>query len=491
MNEKELEERLRSVVDGPKPSAPPSLRAFLREMPEPAARRSRVPAWLGGMAGGLRGLFAPAPAVRCARFAFAVSIAVVFGLVGGGLLMSVRQHAAPATTPFPNNVTTSAPPTPRRSLASVWPPNKFVLNHITSFQWSGILSTDDGNDKQAMPVSAVALKSGGYVGVSTDEFGKNGLVFSSDGIYWNWDPPSEVDPAGVVLSSIATNGKGQLVLAGAAVGHDGSKDGRIYTSTDGHKWTAVADATQLFGGTAIRTVVYGLAGYVALGWNDTDTASRTVREWLSTDGIHWNVMSGVPIAGAGGFILPTQSGYLLSGMAQAKGVEQPIWYSSDGHTWLQSRWKSSDGMNLIAVGPILSATIAASGSILAIVPAADGSGTKVFEGTYDAMDWHAVNMAGAPELMSIASIDGAGGRLLVAVGMAQDGHVYVSTDEVVKASDTVNWSIASNLSTFPGAPTGQALLQLGVNYQGTSAKVLCYGHPDYMMGIWLGAATGG
>jgi len=162
------------------------------------------------------------------------------------------------------------------------PQYKFMLKNITGFQWAGILSTEDGNDKQAMPVAAVSIKSGGYVGVSSDEFGMNGLVFSQDGIYWNWDPPTVVDPSGVTLTSIATDGKGRLVVVGAADGSGGTKEGRVYTSTDGHNWTAVADSTTLFGGTAIRTVIHGPTGYVALGWNDGDPASRTIREWLST-----------------------------------------------------------------------------------------------------------------------------------------------------------------------------------------------------------------
>jgi hypothetical protein len=484
MKEKDLEERLHSVVDGPQPSAPASLRNFLHELPERSSRQPMPLAWLRGATNGLRGLVSPAPAVRRAKFAFAVSAALVVGLVGGGLLMSARQNPAPANTPSLASQTATAGPTPRRSIASASPPSVFMLKDITGFQWAGILSTEDGNDKQAMPVSAVALRSGGYVGVSTDEYGKNGLVFSQDGIYWNWDPPTEVDPSGVTLTSIATNGKGQLVVVGATEGRDATKDGRIYTSTDGHAWTAVANATQLFGGTAIRTVVYGPSGYVALGWNDADPASRTVREWLSTDGSHWNVMSGVPIVGTGGFILPIQSGYLLSGSAQAKGVEQPIWYSSDGHTWLQSVWKSPVGMNPIAVGPILSATVTSGGVLLAIVQAADGSGMKLFQGTYDGMDWHTVASPDAPDLMSIASIGGPSGELLVAIGKAQEGHVYVSTD------DSVTWSIATNLSTLAGAPIGQTLVQLGVNYLGQSAKVLIYGRADYKTGAWLGYALG-
>jgi hypothetical protein len=364
-------------------------------------------------------------------------------------------------------------------------------------------SNMDGNDKQAMPVSAVALKSGGYVGVSTDEFGKNGLVFSADGIYWNWDPPTTVDPSGVTLTSIAGNGKGQLVVVGAVPGQAGTKDGRIYTSTDGHQWTAVANEMQLFGGTAVRTVVYGPSGYVALGWNDTDPASRTVREWISSDGTHWNLMSGVPIVGTGAFILPVQSGYLLSGSAQAlKGSDPPIWFSSDGHTWLRAMWKNDP----IATGSILSATVTSYG-VVAIVQTADGSGTKLLKGISDGLDWQAIDTSGAPDLLSIASIEGPGGLLLVATDKAQDGHVYVSTDALnptgsanptgsvtpsagATSSASVNWSIASNLSTLAGAPTGQTLLQLGVNNQSGSAQVLCYGHPDYMMGVWLGFAPG-
>ena len=479
MNEKDLEDRLRRVVDGPQPSAPPALRNFLRELPETAPSRPWAVARLAGAFGGLRGLISPVPAVRRAKFAFAVSVAVVFGLVGGGLLMSARQHAAlPAATPSIATTATDAP-TPRRS-TEFWPPYKFMLKNITGFQWSGILSNMDGNYAQAMPVSAVALQGGGYVGVSTDEYGKNGLVFSPDGIYWNWDPATEVDPAGVMLASIATNGKGQFVVAGAAVAQDGSKDGRIYISADGHQWTAVADATQVFGGTAIRTVVYGPSGYVALGWNDADPTSRTVREWLSTDGVHCSLMGGVPIEGTGAYVVSVQSGYVLSGSAQAANdPAPPIWFSSDGHTWLRGYWKDRERNPVapIAVGPILSATSTSDG-IFATVRAPDGSGTRLLWGSLDGMDWAPVSGTDTPDLMSIASIDGSAGRLLVATNKAMDGHVYVSNDE------GATWSIASNLSTLPGAPIAQTLLQLGPD-------VLCYGHPAYMMGVWLGYPTGG
>jgi hypothetical protein len=280
----------------------------------------------------------------------------------------------------------------------------------------------------------------------------------------------------VTLTSIATNGKGQLVVVGATEGRDATKDGRIYTSTDGHAWTAVSNATQLFGGTAIRTVVYGPSGYVALGWNDADPASRTVREWLSTDGSHWNVMSGVPIIGTGAFILPIQSGYLLSGSPQTASLGRPpFWYSSDGHTWLPADWMK--GQDPVPVGPILSATVTSDG-IVAIAQTADGTGTVLLQGvTADGMSWTVIAAANAPAFGSVASIEGPAGPLLVATGKVEDVHVYVSTD------DGLTWSIASNLSTFPGAPIGQTLVQLG-------AKVLCYGRPTYRMGVWLGYALG-
>ena len=481
MNEKDLEKRLHSVIDGPQPSTPPSLRNFLHELPETSARRSGPLAWLRGVAGGFRGLVSPVPAVRRAELAFAVSAAVVVGLVGGGLLMSARQHPAPAATPSLASETATAKPTPRRSVAAGLPQYKFMLKNITGFQWAGILSTEDGNDKQAMPVAAVSMKSGGYVGVSSDEFGMNGLVFSQDGIYWNWDPPTVVDPSGVTLTAIATDGKGQLVVVGAAEGSGGTKDGRIYTSADGQNWTAVTNATTLFGGTAIRTVVHGPTGYVALGWNDGDPASRTIREWLSTDGVSWYLASGVPIVGLGAYVLPIGSGYVLSGSAQTASLEQPnIWYSSDGRNWLRAKWMNQDP---VAMGLILSATVTSNG-IVAIVKTADGSGTKLFQGSPDGVYWTEVTAPNEPSLGSVASIEGPAGRLLVGTAKVEDGHVYVSTD------DGSNWSIASNLSTFGGAPSGQTVLQLGVNSAGQSAKVLCYGHPGYMMGVWLGYAAG-
>ena len=139
--------------------------------------------------------------------------------------------------------------------------------------------------------------------------------------------------------------------------------------------------------------------------------------------------------------------------------------------------------NPVAMGPILSATVTSSG-IVAIVKTADGSGTKLLQGTPDGTSWTEVTAPSEPSLGSVGSIEGPAGRLLVATAKVEDGHVYVSTD------DGENWSIASNLSTFGGAPIGQTVLQLGVNSTGQSAKVLCYGHPDYLMGVWLGSAAG-
>ena len=493
MNEKDLEQRLRSVVDDPRPSAPPSLRTFLRELPETApSPRSRPLAWLRGMAGGLRGLVSPAPATRRAQLGFAVSMALVVGLVGGALLMSVRQNPVPASTPSPTSETSTAKSTPRRSIANAPSPYLFVLGTIPGFQWAGILSTEDDNNKQALPVSAVQMKGGGYVGVSSDDYGQNGLVFSQDGIYWDWDPPTEVDPSGVVLTAIATDGKGRLVAVGAAQGLDGTRDGRIYTSEDGHKWTAVPNATTLFGGTAIRTIVHGLSGYVALGWNDNDPVNRTVREWLSTDGIHWSVMGGVPIVGTWGFVIPTDHGYVLSGRAQEASMNQPpIWTSADGHNWHRTGSADNNGLR---IGPIVSASVKSTGEVIALARSTDESGTELVKSNFDQTMWSLIKTdSGTQQFMAVASIKGppassvnccVSSHLLVATGMAEGGHLYISTD------DGTTWSIASNVSKLPGAPLGQTILQLGVNYGGESARVLSYGKPEYGMGIWLGYAVG-
>lgn len=495
MNEKDLEERLRGVVDGPQPSAPPSLHAFLRSLPEAHSTPRRMPlVWLRSAAGTLRGSVSVAPAARRAQLAFAVSLALVIGLAGGALLMSARQHPVPAALP---SIAASTPTsTPRRSLdhsPSYYP---FILGHIGGFNWSGILSSEDGNDTEALPVSAVEMVGGGYIGISSDMYGQNGLVFSQDGIFWNWDPPTEVDPSGVTLTSIASDDRGRLVVVGAAQGQGATKDGRIYTSTDGHTWTPVPAATALFGGTAIRTVAYGPAGYVALGWNDNDPASRTVREWVSTDGIHWNAMSGVPIVGPWGFVIWTTSGYLLSGTAQQASADQPpIWTSSDGHSW--RRASSSDGKGSL-VGPIISATVEANGRVIAVARSTDGSGNELIfadKGMQDTLNTWALlpSSTDIAAFMEVASIRGSKvtsdtgfetySHLLVATSAASAGHVYVSID------DGTTWSIASGLSSFDGAPLGQALLQLGVNYGGDSAKVLCYGKPSYGMGIWLASAV--
>jgi hypothetical protein len=255
----------------------------------------------------------------------------------------------------------------------------------------------------------------------------------------------------------------------------------MYTSTDGHQWTAVANAIALFGGTAIQKVVHGLSGYVALGWNDNDPASRTVREWLSTDGVHWSAMSGVPIVGRGGFVLPMQSGYVLSGVPQEVGSQAPpIWFSSDGHTWLRASWKQDNGF---VVGPIVSATVVSDG-IVALAKGPDGSVNKLMQSSVDGTAWSVIAPTNAPALTSIGSLEGRGGRLLVATYEAKQGHVYVSTD------DGLTWSIAGDLSTLANAPLGQTLIQLGADSPGQAAKVLCYGLPSSKMGVWLGSAEG-
>jgi hypothetical protein len=477
MNEHDLEERLRSVTEGPQPSAPATLRRFLRDLPEAqAARRGRPLGWLRGIGGGVRGLIGLAPA-RPAWAVAAVSIALIVGLAVSGLIVGVRQaQVASSASGLGSGMPPTQEPTPVRSHSAAPSPLVVVPAYDMGVKWVGVPYA--GNENQALPTSAVIWPSGGYVGISTAPYGQNGLVYSDEGLYWDWHPASEVAPA-VQLTSIAADGMGRVVVVGGSQGIDGTMDGRVYVSEAGGAWQPVADES-VFRGTPVQVVVRSPAGWVALGWNDTTPAGsvRPVTEWFSRDGLTWQrPEEPLPIKGTSAYLLATPQGFILSGVPLKSGApnELPIWRSEDGQTWQRSVSGDNSAQKL---GPLVSAAINRNGLLLGVSQIGDGMSTALVWSIHQGKDWSLVpvksGVADPSAFSAVAAMSTSSGPFIAVNSSSK--RLYMSDDAGVTWKET-----RGEAGLYP---LGQKLVTLGDLTQTEDIRVLSFG-PDYKLPIWL------
>jgi hypothetical protein len=476
MNEKDLEKRLRSVVSGSQPSAPSSLRHFLRQLPESGVRRHRGPldvlrrAW-----DGLSNLVPQTTGARRLEFAGALALAVAIAVVGTGLLIAIRQ--APRQPVGPNTVAPTTLVTPRTTTPAL----KVVAHQIADNPyWYG--TTQYGNEDEALPIEA-AMASKVYYGISVEPYGLNGIVRSDNGLFWDWSPISAVDAGAAGLTSITSDTAGRLVVVGWAAAEGGAKDGRAYFSDDGRDWSPAADQS-VFAGVVLRKVVSGPHGFVALGWNDTTQADsiRPVSEWSSPDGRVWTRVSGVPVMGTSAFLFASAAGYILSGTPLKAGLVAgpPILFSVDGSNW---RRVTATDDTVAKLGPLASLTLLADGSLVGLCKLADGSGSQLVESTDGGLHWHTITPdgLGMPSMLGqVASVyGGVGTEWLIATYMNDSGgkaSLYVSAD----AGRT--WK---EIFDSAGSPLGTMLVELGAGYGASNMFVLAYGKPESNLGIWL------
>ncbi len=488
MNDKDLEQRLRSVVKGEQPSAPASLRHFLRELPQTEARRrSGLSGALDRLRDGIPGkasVLVPRSGMgRQLQLAGGLALAVVLGVAMTGILLSLRGHPPVANTPSqqPTQVVT-----PRRTS----PQAKVVTFDIANNPyWYGIPRL--GNEDEALPVVAAAVGSMMFVGVSADPYGLNGIVRSSDGLLWDWDPISIVDPNLAELTSIAADTTGTLVVVGWAP--DGkTKDGRAYVSPDGVNWKPVADQS-VFAGTPLRTIVHGPAGFVALGWADPSVsaasptgAQQPVLEWVSGDGLSWQRVPGLPVQGSA-LVFATAGGYILSGTPFKTGAydQPPIWSSIDGRDWTtQSTTTDNSAAKL---GPLASLTQQPSGNLIGLAWLKSG-GEQLVESIDNGRHWHLIEPEGLPDptaLTDLASLSaGADKQWLIATYMGSEmsaGKLYVSRN----GGRTWEEVFSSN-----GSPRAAMLTELGAEYSANTSyrMVLAFGKPADLTGVYLASS---
>lgn len=489
MNDRDVERRLREVVDGPQPPAPKSLYRFLREMPEGQAARRR--SWLDVASDTLSripGLAPPKPFADGLRMAFGVTMAVLIGLAGGVMLVSFRQGpSVPLASVAPETVAPAV--TPLRSM-NTGPAPIAASPGIMSLTCDGV---PVGNERMALPTEAVVARDGTYLGVTGGSFGMNGVVRSSDGLHWDWSPPSEIDSKAAVLTAIATDNLDTIVVGGGAAGVDGAMDGRIWISADnGATWRTVGDES-VFDGILVREVVYGSGQFVALGWNEASSADslREVAEWRSVDGWTWTHVT-TPIKGTEAVIVATAAGFTLSGTALTSGAidEPPIWHSPDGVTWTRS--KASDG-TAGSMGPLLSATVTRQSHVYAVSSSSDGTSRRLLASPDGGVTWSSVKpdatLPNASSILYVASLNSHDAQygdveyVLAMTGGGAGAHVYVSTN------GGVTWRVAYDSTV--GGPTGAKLLEVGNGYLVGYSRVLMFGAPGSGLGIWrIGVPSG-
>jgi hypothetical protein len=131
---------------------------------------------------------------------------------------------------------------------------------------------------------------------------------------WFWTAAGGWQPARIVPSSA---GAMRAVVAGAsgfvAVGLNGDDAGALaWTSPDGRVWTAVPDAPSLHYYTSpirMQTIAATGDGYLAGGWR-SDAGNGSAVAWASADGVSWTQMPWQP----------SFSGGEISGVAAADGT---------------------------------------------------------------------------------------------------------------------------------------------------------------------------
>ncbi len=488
---RDIERRLRDVVDGPRPAAPQSLHRFLLQMPESEAARRRRRLGILRAAVGLPRLAPTQPAARRLQTVLGVALAVLIGLAGGGLLINLRQSpAVPLASGSP--LVPSPQATSQRSM-STRPTALTASLGLMNLVCTGV---PVGAEGMALPKAAVVTRAGKYLGVTdgmlTGASGTSGMVVSTDGLYWDWSPPSAIDPQASALTSIASDNLDTIVVTGSVQGVDGSADGRIWVSVnDGATWQAAADEA-VFKGITVQTVVYGSGQFVALGWNEVSPADslRQVAEWRSVDGRSWTHVT-TPVKGTTAVIVPTAAGFLLSGTPLTSGAidEPPMWHSPNGVTWTRSRTSDTTAQSM---GPLSSVAVTGQSHVYGVTASNDGTSHGLVTSPDGGLTWATVRpdttLPSARSLSDVASLNsndtqyGAVEYLFATLGQGGP-NIYVSTN------GGVTWQVLENPSG--GGPAGTTLLQLGNGYLVGQTGILTFGAPGSGLGIWLiGFPTG-
>jgi hypothetical protein len=170
--------------------------------------------------------------------------------------------------------------------------------------------------------------------------------YSADGVHWHVG--QKLDPAAAgsqYLNAMRTvlEGPTGLLAVGWTEPCGSQYVDSLWTSTDGISWLPV-NAGKAFGGEAVNRISGGPAGYVAVAY-------RSAGVWTSTDGRSWqrvalnagpfkNALVNDGTAMAGGFVLAGTAGTRDCNVTTYAGSPPPpvsrtasVWWSADSSNW--------------------------------------------------------------------------------------------------------------------------------------------------------------
>lgn len=188
---------------------------------------------------------------------------------------------------------------------------------------------------------AVTVGGPGLVAVGRFNLGLASIYTSTDGMRWSLiaqegAPEPDLDSE---ITDIVAGGPGLV-----AVGHYGSI-GAVWTSPDGFEWSRVPRNSAVFGtgreGTELLSVAADDSGFVAVGRITDDDVMGV---WRSSDGRNWSVVPLDPAVLNESHelttIVSTEQGFVAGGAGE--DIDAGAWFSPDGVTW--TRLEAGDAL---------------------------------------------------------------------------------------------------------------------------------------------------
>ena len=492
MNDERLEVELRAALlrDDPGPAGA-ELRSRVAAIADDAAlSRIRGDVKVSGRVGGAAGRrtrhsrrvsrwVASLEAVAAVVLIVAI-VGIALGLRGSGTgpASSARASATPpGVAPSASASPSLGSPGPSGAIPSAVPSAVLpVTGEWRGLSWSATAVIPDSQ----YGINDIVAWNGGFVAVGfvpvpygSAESASEQVAFwrSPDGTTWTHRSIDETPFAGGAVSGLVVSDV-QLVAWGT-LGQptcNGQGEGMtcdptpvmLWTSTDGAKWTRVADVS-MFGGGTIANVTFGADGFVAVGDSGWDSPAI----WYSNFGTTWQRLT-LPSStfnaahfssvSATTYGDATTSGYALGGSIGGTapvsgGVAAPntglaaAWWSPDGRTWTKATVNRNPG-----VGTSLGGIDVGSSGWVAVGSAEGGKAAAAWTST-DGRTWQPIALGyfGAPT-------PEAGVTTLPGLIVRSDGRHLVAIDEDQSSilmwisSDGVNWrrlAFSGSTDTIP------------------------------------------
>lgn len=264
---------------------------------------------------------------------------------------------------------------------------------------------------------------------------------------WRWvdDPDLALEEG--AIRDVIYGGPGYVAVGG---GYDAASEtpiAAIWVSADGMDWQR-ADLSGDAGLGEISSLIAGGPGFVAVGGHCCPDRAAV---WTSADGLAWSrAPEQESLAGAAMTGVASWSGGLVAvGCLADRGCTAPaVWTSVDGQTW--------ERVSLpLELGPVVLDDVTATGSVLVAVGSSDplGQSPAAILVSLDAQSWTPAGVpSGTASLASVAS----GAQGVIATGTSFDEASGRGRAVVLVSADGAEWESRES-DTFEGGATEDML----------------------------------